>query len=93
MAINKKLIHFKTKENFQKELEAGNILDTSIVFISDTQEIWTHGQFYTNDYTELIQRVEALEQQLASSATVKILTQDEYDAIENKDSNTLYVVS
>lgn len=46
MAINKKLIHFKTKENFLKEKNAGNILDTSIVFIKDTREIWTHDSGY-----------------------------------------------
>jgi hypothetical protein len=33
MAINKKLIHFKKKENFDTEVANGNILDTSIVFI------------------------------------------------------------
>lgn len=46
MAINKKLIHFKTREAFDNELEKGNILDTSIVFIKDTLDIWTHGSIY-----------------------------------------------
>lgn len=46
MAITKKLLHFKTKANFEKELAAGNILDTSIVFIKDANEIWTHGTYY-----------------------------------------------
>lgn len=46
MAINKKLIHFKTKENFNKEVVNKNILDSSIVFIQDTKEIYTHGTFY-----------------------------------------------
>ena len=46
MAINKKLIHFKTYQAFNRELEAGNILDTSIVWIKETQQIYTHGQFY-----------------------------------------------
>lgn len=49
MAINKKLIHFKNKSAFNTELTAGNILDTSIVFIKDTKEIWTHGQLYSCD--------------------------------------------
>lgn len=47
MAINKKLIHFRTKAAFTTELNAGNIPDTSIVFIKDTKEIWTHGQLYS----------------------------------------------
>ncbi len=52
MAINKKLIHFKTKTAFTTELNAGNILDTSIVFIKDTKEIWTHSQLYSCALTE-----------------------------------------
>ena len=46
MAINKKLIHFKNKENFNNEVANGNILDTSIVFIQDSKEISTHGTVY-----------------------------------------------
>lgn len=52
MAINKKLIHFQNKTAFTTELNAGNILDTSIVFIKDTKEIWTHGQLYSCSLTE-----------------------------------------
>lgn len=46
MAINKKLIHFKNKENFDNEVANGNILDTSICFIQDSKEISTHGTVY-----------------------------------------------
>lgn len=46
MAINKKLIHFKNKENFDNEVANGNILDSSIVFIQDSKEISTHGTVY-----------------------------------------------
>lgn len=46
MAINKKLIHFQTASNFEAQLAAGNILDTSICFIKDAKKIWTHGQYY-----------------------------------------------
>ena len=49
MAINKKLIHFQTMANFEVQLSAGNILDTSIVFIKDAKKIWTHGEFYNCD--------------------------------------------
>ena len=51
MPINKKLIHFQTKANFQTQLDAGNLLETSIVFIKDTQEIWTHGKLYPCPYS------------------------------------------
>ena len=69
MAINKKLIHFSNKTAFDKELKAGNILDKSIVFIKDSQEIYTHGQLYSckefdedtfNYISEQIQKLEPL---------------------------------
>lgn len=43
MAINKKLIHFKTYAAYKKEADAGNIPDYSIVFIKDAKKIVTHG--------------------------------------------------
>ena len=46
MAINKKLIHFKTRAAFEIQLADHNILDTSIVFIQDANLIWTHGTYY-----------------------------------------------
>lgn len=46
MAIKKTLVHFKNKDRFNEELENNNILDTSICFIQDTKEIYTHGQLY-----------------------------------------------
>lgn len=46
MAINKKLIHFKNKEDFDREVANGNILDHSIVFVKDSKEIYTHGTSY-----------------------------------------------
>jgi len=46
MAINKKLIHFRRKEVFEEKLANNEILNTSIVFIDDTNEIWTHGENY-----------------------------------------------
>lgn len=54
MAINKKLIHFKLKSTFESELEAGNILDTSIVFIQDANLIWTHGTYYCLPKDEIL---------------------------------------
>lgn len=43
MAINKKLIHFKTYAAYKKENDAGNIPNYSIVFIQDAKKIVTHG--------------------------------------------------
>lgn len=49
MAINKRFIHFKNKETFENQLNEGNILSTSICFIQDTKEIYTHGTLYCQD--------------------------------------------
>lgn len=46
MAINKKLIHFKNKEAFDRELQAGNIMDTSICWILDAKFIYTRGTYW-----------------------------------------------
>ena len=46
MAIDKKLIHFNKDEDFQKENEAGNILNKSIIFTGDEKKIYTHGEEY-----------------------------------------------
>lgn len=43
----KKLIHFKRKSNFVDQNVAGNIPDTSIVFIKDSNEIHTRGTTYS----------------------------------------------
>lgn len=46
MAINKKLIYFYNKKDFENEVANGNILDHSIVFIQDSKEISTRGEVY-----------------------------------------------
>lgn len=54
MAINKKLIHFKTRAAFEAQLAGSNILDTSIVFIQDANLIWTHGTYYCLPSDEVV---------------------------------------
>ena len=58
MAINKKLIHFNTKAEFEKRLSNNEILDTSIVFIKDAKEIYTHKQIYQCDLSEYVTKDE-----------------------------------
>lgn len=60
MAINKKLIHFKKEASFKPELDSGNILQTSIVFIQDTKKIWTHGQYYNYDDSTILEKINSL---------------------------------
>ena len=59
--INNKLIHFKSKSDFNSRYREttdggntyGDFLGTSIVFIQDAKQIWTHGQFYDANETTL----------------------------------------
>ena len=155
MAINKKFIHFKKLETYQKELAAGNILPKSICFCADAKTIFLNGtEFSTNtlyrlnelldsgtELTEndnldeaivklynklsvyegvdsivkvLVSEVSNLEQQitdngevtaaaladlnsqveyLRENGKVQILTQEQFDALDAKDPETLYLVS
>lgn len=44
--IDKLFVYVKTRAVFDTRLAAGEIKPTSIIFIEDTNEIWTHGNFY-----------------------------------------------
>ena len=50
--ITNRFIHFKTKASFTSRLGAGDIQESSVVFIQDANEIWTHGTYYKCDISE-----------------------------------------
>lgn len=50
--ITNKFVHFKTKASFTSRLGAGDIQESSVVFIQDANEIWTHGTYYKCDISE-----------------------------------------
>lgn len=69
MAINKKLIHFKNKEAFDRELQAGNIMDTSICWIPDVKFIYTRGTYWycsSKSDAEIQQLISDIETQLSN---------------------------
>lgn len=102
MPINKKLIHFNTKQNFlganginnqtteDSNGNYGNIPKTSIVFIKDTKEIWTHGQFYGNTmddkYIAYIQ--DAFNEKVGSLFTITLKTNGRTGASIAADSTS-----
>lgn len=51
MAINKKLISFATQAQFNAFLANGDIDTRSVVFIEDTQRIWSHGKFFDTSWS------------------------------------------
>lgn len=54
--LNKNLIHFNEKETFDNVRK--EIPDSSICFIKDTQQIYTHNQLYGGNYDELKSNIE-----------------------------------
>ena len=45
--IERMFIQAKTKNGFKSRLEAGDVKDTSIAFIGDSDQIWTKGKYYS----------------------------------------------
>lgn len=45
--IKQQFIQVKTKANFEARLKAGDVKDTSIAFIEDSDQIWTKGKYYS----------------------------------------------
>lgn len=81
MAINKKLIHFKNKEAFDRELQAGNIMDTSICWIPDAKFIYTRGTYWycsSKSDAEIQQLISDIETQLSNKV----------DKVEGKELST-----
>lgn len=45
--IKQQFIQVRTKSNFESRLKAGDVKDTSIAFIEDTDQIWTKEKYYS----------------------------------------------
>ena len=92
MAINKKFIHFKRKSTFQRELDAGNILNTSMVFISDSKQFYVNGQFFSeNTLFDLNQLLENVSGELSETDTTNEAVIKLYKLIQevNADANNI----
>lgn len=63
--------HFKTRSNFDLELEQGLISSTDICFIKDTGELWTHNRFYgiTEEALEMLRSATTAISDHSSSTT------------------------
>lgn len=80
-----------SRSRFEEMLNNNEIEGTLVVFIKDTQQIWTHGLYFGNteggDFDDIINRISNLENvinEIGTSEAVKqshvVLTQNEYDA-------------
>ena len=82
MAINKKLIHFNKLSDFESRLAANEILDTSIVFIKDAKKIYTHGNYYDCDPSDLERRIEEINNTIGNNTTNKTIV-ERIETVEN----------
>lgn len=88
-----------SRSRFEEMLNNNEIEDTLVVFIKDTQQIWTHGLYFGNteggDFSDVINRISNLENiinEIGTSEAVKqshvVLTQSDYDS--RLESGTIY---
>lgn len=87
MAIEKKLIHFNNKEVFEEKLAEKEILDTSIVFVKDSNTIHTRGENY-----------QFIKWTVLSNSNVPpdgydIVTDSEYNQLSDSEGLELYIKS
>ena len=95
----------ETQSEFEKKVST--IPETWVVFIKDTQQIWTHGLYFgatsSGDFSSLLNRVKNIEdllKEIGTSETVKqshiTLTQEEYEyRLENDmihDDQFYYII-
>lgn len=87
-------VHFNTKTAFNAATLGTEYTNNSIVFIKDSQEIWTHGAFYAipdsykNKITNLETAVSALQAAQASSFAVRKVSDGTniFTAASNKET-------
>lgn len=69
--INKRFLNFKTYAEFSRLKEAGEIRQESIVWIADTNQMWTHGTLYSSITEEQARKLAGI---LTNGAGLKYLT-------------------
>ena len=82
-------VHINKKASFTDELKSKYV--NSIVFIKDTQEIWTHNTFYAipDQYKNKISELE----QKVNDALI-FLTQEEYDLLGTDiKKDAIYIIT
>lgn len=69
--INKRFLNFKTYAEFDRLKEAGEIRPESIVWIADTNQMWTHDTLYSSITEEQVRKLAGI---LTDGAGLKYLT-------------------
>lgn len=87
--IDKKLIHFEKLSDFEARLAAGDIRNRSIVWIKDAKKIWTHGEYYAGNESDLsayLTSEEIAEIYAAKSSLAAVATSGSYGDLSGKPS-------
>lgn len=85
-----KLKHFKKKLDFENDI---NIENTDIVFIQDSQQVWTHNQTYGNDNrTFFTTTLSSLPQRKLIVATISDNQSLSFSSIINQSEETHIIV-
>ena len=96
--IDKQFLLYRTVEAYEADVAAGKVRPTSIAFIDADRTIRTQGLIFggtpanLTDYirNEVDQYIS--EQPIAGDKKHVFLTQDEYDALEEYDNDTVYFI-
>lgn len=92
--MSKLFVHFNSKADFQAATIGTQYDNNSIVFIKDSQEIWTHGTFYgipdsyKNKITDLETAVSALQAAQAANFAVRKVSDgtNTFATVANKET-------
>ena len=88
--IDKRFVHFLTRNAFNTALAANEISNDSIVFVADEKRIWTHGKFYS---PESFSKVIAGNTEITANdlySTITFLAGDGLNISVDKDGKITY---
>lgn len=89
--INNRFLYYKKYNNFIQDYDQGKIKDDSIVFIEDTNSIWTHKHEYTCNCSDTPQEQIDLSEYLKKSEVQDYIPEQDLSQYVKQESLTQYV--
>lgn len=96
--IDKQFLLYRTVEGYEADVTAGKVKPTSIAFIDADRTIRTQGLIFGGTPANLTEYIRnevdqyISEQPIAGDKKHVFLTQSQYDALEEYDSDTIYLI-
>ena len=88
--IDKRFVHFLTRNAFNTAQAAGEISNDSIVFVADEKRIWTHGQFFSPESFSKVIAGDTLIEASDLYSTITFLAGDGLNISVDKDGKITY---